>query len=773
MQALIRFLQWAVRNHPKKIVALHALLMVIGWAIAAQGLRIDTSVDGLMTSDDPDVIATQELKREFANDEVTIVAVELGRVFNRDDLQRLARITDRLAEVPAIEEVLSLTNVEDVRGDGAGGLDASPLLGADRLAELDDAGLVALRERIAAHPLYPTYLVSRGLDVLAVIISFEPPEPGKGNIRAATAEIQRIVSEESAGWAPMWVTGYPILEREADSLVKSDLLVLSPIVFLVLLLIFYGIARRLFSVILLCTLSLWTTTIAVVYFALTDTPMNIVTSSVPPILLTTSSVYGIFLLGLLQTLQNIKDPAMTVIDVATRPSFLSMTSTVIGFLSMLFIHVDALQEMGVGLAIGTFGSFIATLSLLPALIQLMEFRAPPVHWQWVDRFATVGVRLARHPWRVIAGVSLLVAASVPGLAALHVETNPLDYFRATSTTIRAHDFVRDHLGGAILVNLVVRTGRPDGALDPQVTSLVETLVQEAERDPTVHGTLSLLDYNALMDKALRPEEHGAGRRVLPTAEAAAQYLLLYEMGGDPGDLKPYINHDRSALSIRLRIKAPGARGGLALEKRLRAVADAHPEVKAEVRLLGSAFMFARSADSISAGLIPGFGATIIVVLLTFWFTLRSLKLALIAIPPNVLPYLFCMALMGYADIPISIGTSLVGFIAIGLAVDDTAHLLSHLQGGHPMPQVYSEVGMPVLLTSMSLGIGFLVLVASGFQVIAVFGLATGITLGSAVLGDIVLLPSILRLLGYSLEGGTEVAGEDAHEPALAPAGEAG
>lgn len=430
MQALIRFLQWVVKNHPRKVVLVHFVLIALAGILALTQLRVDTTIDGLMSSSDPDFQAMHALKAEFSNDEVAFIAVDLGHPFTRDDLQRLARLTERLAQIPSITEVRSLTNVEDVRGDGAGGLDASPLIDVEALAGLDEAGLARLRERVAAHPLYRNNIVSAELDVVAAVVSYEPPDAGKINIRTATEAIEKLVAEESAGWGEAaWVAGYPLIERESDRLVKQDLLTLGPIVMLVMLGVFYGIARRLFSVVLLFTLSLWTAAVALMYFVVADVPINIITSAVPPILLTTSAVYGIFLLGMLQTMQGLKDPALAIIEIATRPSFLSMSSTVVGFLSMLFIHVDALQEMGVGLALGTIGSFLATLMLLPALIQLADFRPPPVHWRWVERFSTTGVRMARRPWRVILGVTLLVALAVPGLLRLQIDTNPLDYFR--------------------------------------------------------------------------------------------------------------------------------------------------------------------------------------------------------------------------------------------------------------------------------------------------------------------------------------------------------
>lgn len=749
MQALIRFLQWAVKHHPWKIIALHGLFIIAVVIAAVSRLRIDTTVDGLMSTDDPDLLATRALKTEFRNDEVLFAAFDLGRPFTRDDLQRLARITDQVGAIGSVTQAISLTNVEDIRPDGAGGLDVSPLLDRDALATLDDAALQALHRRVATHPLYASNLVSSDLDVLGLVVDFELPDEGKHNIAKATREIVALVEREAEGWVPYHLAGYPVLEIEADALVKQDLLTLTPITFLAMLFVFYLIARRVFAVILLVTVTTWTGAVAIFYFAVVDTPINMVTSAVPPVLLTTAAIYGIFLIGLLQTIRDSEEPAMMVIEVVTRPAFLAMASTVAGFLSLCFIDIDAIREMGLGLAIGTVGSFIATLSLLPALVQLVDFRAPPVRFRWMERASVVGVTLARHPWRVIGGVAALVAVCIPGLSQVYIDTNVLDYFRDDSEVVRSHTFLRENLGGAGLLTVLVRTDAAGGALRPEVGRLVADLDAEAKSTPLVEHSLSLLDYFQLMDAALRPE--APPQRVLASASIASQYLLLYEMGGDAGGLAPYLNHDRSALTLSLRIQRFSSTRVLDLERRLLAVAAAHPEAHATVKVLGSGFMLGRSVHAISSGLIPGFISSLLVVLITFWITLRSFKLALIAVPPNVIPYVFCMAVFGYADIPISVGTSIVGFIAIGLAVDDTAHILSHAQSGHPLRRVYSEVGMPVVLSALALGAGFVLLGFSNFKMIAVFGLATGITLGSAVLGDIILLPSILRLLGHRLE----------------------
>jgi predicted exporter len=92
----------------------------------------------------------------------------------------------------------------------------------------------------------------------------------------------------------------------------------------------------------------------------------------------------------------------------------------------------------------------------------------------------------------------------------------------------------------------------------------------------------------------------------------------------------------------------------------------------------------------------------------------------------------------------------VGCIALGLAVDDTAHVLGHLRAGYPLAAIYRLVARPMLLTTLCLGLGFSALMLSGFEPIWALGAATSVTLGVAFLCDWLVLPSMLRILDAPL-----------------------
>jgi predicted RND superfamily exporter protein len=113
-----------------------------------------------------------------------------------------------------------------------------------------------------------------------------------------------------------------------------------------------------------------------------------------------------------------------------------------------------------------------------------------------------------------------------------------------------------------------------------------------------------------------------------------------------------------------------------------------------------------------------------------------------------MPLLLCGGAIGWLDIPISMGTSLVGCVALGLAVDDTAHVLGHVDAKHALSDIYRLIGPSLVLTTIALCLGFSCMMLSEFESLAIFGLATTITLVIALLTDLLLLPSLLVIAGY-------------------------
>ena len=107
--------------------------------------------------------------------------------------------------------------------------------------------------------------------------------------------------------------------------------------------------------------------------------------------------------------------------------------------------------------------------------------------------------------------------------------------------------------------------------------------------------------------------------------------------------------------------------------------------------------------------------------------------------------------MGWLGIELSVGTCLVACIAIGLAVDDTIHFLVRYHRElkktrdkeKALVNTIGSIGRPIIFTTLTIGVGFSLLLVSHFQPTALFGLLIVVTMFSALLGDLILLPSLL------------------------------
>jgi predicted RND superfamily exporter protein len=130
--------------------------------------------------------------------------------------------------------------------------------------------------------------------------------------------------------------------------------------------------------------------------------------------------------------------------------------------------------------------------------------------------------------------------------------------------------------------------------------------------------------------------------------------------------------------------------------------------------------------------------------------LRSAKIGLIAMVPNLLPVIFVVAAMGWFGIPLSVATMTVASIIFGIVVDDTIHVLygyrkqqKKLSAQERIDHVFKEVGSPIITTTLVTGTGFLAFLASPFIPLGHFGLLISLALWMALLCDFFILPLLL------------------------------
>jgi hypothetical protein len=288
----------------------------------------------------------------------------------------------------------------------------------------------------------------------------------------------------------------------------------------------------------------------------------------------------------------------------------------------------------------------------------------------------------------------------------------------------------------------------------EVISAIDRLSTHLEALPAVGRSISIAD-------PLRQLHGGfSGDPTLPLPEDTAsisQYLVLLES-------KPYVRDlitaDWKAANLLLRVN--DNRSG-ALQEVAREAERWWAENGAAgytARTTGVMYEFARAEDAIAFGQLRGLAFAFLTVAGLLFAMLRSLRLAWIALVPNLVPIAMGFGAMGLLGIPLDAGTVVIGNLAFGIAVDDSIHTVTGFftrwKAGAAEPaaleSTYRGVAPPLIYTTALVALGFGVLAFSDFTFIRHLGILTAALMVLCLLADFLLLPAMLSRLQPSPKG---------------------
>jgi predicted RND superfamily exporter protein len=239
-----------------------------------------------------------------------------------------------------------------------------------------------------------------------------------------------------------------------------------------------------------------------------------------------------------------------------------------------------------------------------------------------------------------------------------------------------------------------------------------------------------------------------GAERLPASEAAAeQYLLLLESVDQISDV---ITEDRRAANVMLRVDNNGSRDLLEVAKRARDWWDEFGPAGFTARVTGIMYEYARAEDEIATGQLRGLGLALIAVSVVLITVFRRARLMVLAIVPNAVPLVIIFGMMGLLGLPVDAGTVFLGSLALGIAVDDTIHVVwryqiarRRLAAGEAVAVALARSIVPIAFTTVAVAAGFAVLYLSSFVFIQALGWLTATIMILCYLSDVTLLPALL------------------------------
>jgi hypothetical protein len=338
-----------------------------------------------------------------------------------------------------------------------------------------------------------------------------------------------------------------------------------------------------------------------------------------------------------------------------------------------------------------------------------------------------------------------------GILLIELDDDWVQYFDERYAIRRAADFSKENLRGFDIIEYSMGSGESGGINSPEYLNKIEAFGNWYRQQPEVVHVNTITD----VFKRLNKNMHGDNEtyyRIPVQRDLAAQYLLLYEMSLPFGlDLNNQIDVDKSATRMIISFKDTTTRELRKMDVKARAWLSTHAPEMVNYGS-GLSIMWAHiSKRNINSMLGASFLALVLISVILM-VALRSFRLGLLSLIPNLSPALIGFGLWGYLYSRVGLGLSVVVAMTLGIVVDDTIHfMLKYIRGRRELKLSPSEavkysfntVGTAMVVTTISLVCGFLVLTQSGFKMNSEMGLLSAITIAMALIMDFLLLPALL------------------------------
>jgi hypothetical protein len=751
--------EWLIRWRFAAIALSVLLLAASGYGARFISFSADYRV--FFSQENPQLQAFEALQNIYTKTDnvLFVLAPRSGEVFTPQTLAAVEYLTRRAWQMPYSIRVDSLSNFQHTRGE-EDDLIVEDLV--ENAMELDAADLQRIAAIAMHEPLLLHSIVSGAADVTGVNVTVQLPGVNEMQETPEVVDFSRDLVEEMRERYPdidVHLTGIVMLNNAFSENSALDMQRLVPLMFLLVTVVMILLLRSLVGALasmLIVFITIITALGLTGWLGIRLTPPS---SAAPTMILTLTVANCIHILvSFLYGMRRGDPKAKAMVEslrVNLAPVFITNLTTAIGFLSMNFSDAPPFRDLGNIVSMGVAAGFVYSIVLLPALMMVLPVRVKvgtSLSHRAMDRVAEFVI--ARRTG-LLWGMGLLVVLLVVMVPRNQLNDEFVKYFDDRVEFRQATDFTTDHLTGIYRVDYSLNSGETGGISEPEFLRRVEAFADWYRQQPGVIHVQSLTDTMKRLNKNLHGDDEG-WYRLPEERDQAAQYLLLYEMSLPYGlDLNNQINLDKSATRLGVVLHSVSSNRVLELEEQAQQWLREHAPEYMQAHGASPTIMFSHIGERNIRSMLTGTTVALVLISLVLVFALRSLKIGLVSMIPNLVPAAMAFGLWGLLVGQVGLALSVVTGMTLGIVVDDTVHFLSKylrarrevgLNAPDAVRYAFAHVGVALWTTSAVLVAGFLVLAQSSFELNAGMGLLTAITITFALAADFLLLPPLLMKL---------------------------
>ncbi|GMT43089.1 MAG: RND transporter [bacterium] len=732
---------------------------IIILALMTDGLfRLEVAYDirFFFSEENPRLKTLEKLENVYSREGsvLFVIAPKKGDVFTRSTLAAIEELTAKAWQFPNSARVDSITNFQHTRSKG------DELIVGDLVknaTQLTDDELAYIKKTALSEPLLLNRLISPDGKVTGVYINVATPEePYLTTVFSKLAGKMEKDFEKRHPDLDVYLTGGVIIDATYFEATRDDIKRFVPIILAIML-----------AIILLMTGSVSATISTIIVMAASSlTAMGVAgwagmivsppSAGSPVIVLTLAVADSIHIIAaMFQQMREGKTKNQAIVEslrINMQPVFLTSVTTAIGFLSMNFSDAPPFHDLGNMVATGVVAAFFYSILLLPALMSLLPVRVSrkeSAGGRYIESFSGFVVRQKAS---LFWGMIVLVAVLASGIPRIELSDSFIKYFDKSYKFRRDTDFVEDNLTGFNIIEYSLDSGGEGGVNEPDYLKKLEEFSAWWRAQPNVANVISLADTMKRLNRSM----HGGDEsyyRIPESRELAAQYMLLYEMSLPFGlDMNSTVNLDKSASRFTVLLRKVSTLQIQELERKGNEWLRKNAPKRMYSPATGLSVIFSHISERNIKSMLGGTAFALVMISGILMLALRSFKLGLISLIPNLAPAMMTFGFWGLFVGEVGMAVSVIAAITLGIVVDDTVHFLSKytrarremgLSSAEAVRYSFRTVGAALFTTSVIVAAGFLVLTQSGFKINASLGLLTAVTIAFALMADFLFLPPLL------------------------------
>lgn len=729
------------------IILLLTVLVGISSYQTLKKLSVDNSLSIWFLEDDPSYKAYIDFQEEFGSDEIFIAMLPVTNGVGAYEKSPLLDLHKSIDSLSYVKSSFSLAKAKyPIYNNGK--LNFDELYNPSRSEK-------ALKSLFGKLPSITKQLVTEDFKNQFFYIQLNPTPSIEAKRKIIVSEIRSILEKSYSNY---YLTGPPVLnEAYSFGIYKESMLfgVLTVLVITLMLLFLLPSKRYLLMSLLSVAvpLTLLFGIITSLGFAL-----NMISMLIPTILMvySVSDVVHIINIYHKEGLKYSNIPKIKLITLTIRksltPCFYTTLTTFVGYFALYLSPLPAFKNMGIFTCIGLFLSFflvyaitIIGFSYMSSSFEVVKpvFSSKLISQtqfiNWLNGFTS------RYKNTIIVGFTMVLLYGVFSIFQIKIDTNSLDLL-AEGKAKQDLRYVESKLGASSRLQLNISLQSGAKMISKEAITLLQAFQSKLEENPLISNSVSVVDIKSFLEKR-NPI------LVQPNMSQEDIEAALSTVDNDDNGFFKLFSDDFKSAGITVSFKEMKTSQ---LEQMLadikRDFENTFDSKIYSLKINGFAVVFAQLNNFILETQFKSFFAAFLVGFLCLWVFIRNFKTTILVLIPNVLPLVILAIFMSLLDIPLDVTTAMITPIMLGIAMDDTIHLVykyKRVKGvsGSSEKRMNSAMiytGNALFSTTIALLAGFLIISASAVPSVRDFGLLCAVTVSMALITDIFYLPALLK-----------------------------